>query len=298
LNGEEAIMDEAELAICRRAFAAQMLAKAGIERDDALLNAFADVPRERFLGPPPWKMRDWRRYVDIPSSDPVVLYQDMLVALQTDRHVNNGSPSLHAGALHRLALREGQTVCHIGAGSGYYSAIISRLVGSTGKVIAVEFDEELARQAAVNLSDRPNVEVVYGNGLDWPRQQTDAIYVNFALHRPAEPWIDQLAIGGRLLFPLGTPAMGAEGRLLGSTSQAGFFLIRRETDDYSARHLQPVSFVWGEGIAGDIGTYASLESAFRGGGLSRIRGLRWNTEKTQEEWYSHADWGLVAAALH
>jgi protein-L-isoaspartate(D-aspartate) O-methyltransferase len=291
-------MDEADLTVCRQAFAIQMLAKAGIRHDEALLAAFSQVPRERFLGPPPWKMRDWNRYVDVPSSDPVVLYQDALFALQAERHVNNGSPSLHARGLHRLKLREGETVCHIGAGSGYYTAIIARLVGRSGRVVAVEFDEDLARQAVRNLEDYENVEVIHGNGLEWPSKETDAIYVNFALHYPALPWIEKLSTRGRLLFPLGTPAMGAGGKLLGSTSQAGLFLFQRQDTGFSAQHLQPVSFVWGEGIAGDIATYAALEKAFRSGGLSRIDRLRWGAERTEGEWHSQKHWGLVASALH
>lgn len=291
-------MDEAELKICRRAYAVQMLAKAGVKKDEALLNAFATVPREDFLGAPPWKMRDWKRYVEVPSGDPVVLYQDLLFALQADRQVNNGSPSLHAGALHRLKLRKGETVCHIGAGSGYYTAIIAEIVGETGRVVAVEFDAELAGHARRNLERYANVEVINGNGLEWPREPADAIYVNFALHHPAEPWIDKLADGGRLLFPLGTPAMGAEGRLLGVTAQAAFFLISREEHELSARFLQPVNFVWGEGISGDVSTYAALDRAFHAGGLNRIHALRWNAAKTEQEWYSQERWGLVMAALH
>jgi protein-L-isoaspartate(D-aspartate) O-methyltransferase len=298
LNYQDQTVDEAELKICRHAYAVQMLAKAGVEQDEALLSAFSTVPREDFLGPPPWKMRDWKRYVEVPSSDPVVLYQDLLFALQADRQVNNGSPSLHAGALHRLALRKGETVCHIGAGSGYYTAIIAEIVGETGRVMAVEFDAELARQARRNLERYANVEVVHGDGLEWPREPADAIYVNFALHHPAEPWIDKLATGGRLLFPLGTPAMGAEGRLLGVTAQAAFFLISRERDELSARFLQPVNFVWGEGISGDLSTYAALDRAFHAGGLNRIHALRWSAVKTEQEWYSQERWGLVMAALH
>lgn len=291
-------MDDAELKICRRAYAAQMLARAGVDRNEALLSAFSIVPRENFLGPPPWKMRDWKRYMEVPSDDPVVLYQDLLFALQADRQVNNGSPSLHAGALHRLKLRKGETVCHIGAGSGYYTAIIAEIVGKTGRVVAVEFDAELAQQARRNLERYENVEVVNGNGLEWPREAADVVYVNFALHHPAEPWIDKLASGGRLLFPLGTPAIGGEGRLLGVTSQAAFFVIGREGEELSARFLQPVNFVWGEGISGDLSTYAALDRAFHAGGLNRIHALRWNAVKTEQEWYSQERWGLVMANLH
>jgi protein-L-isoaspartate(D-aspartate) O-methyltransferase len=115
-------------------------------------------------------MRDWRRYVDIPSSDPVVLYQDLLFALQAERQVNNGSPSLHASGLHQLALQQGQTVCHIGAGSGYYTAIIA----ASSAMMAVSSLSNSTRRwqsKPLNLSEYRNVEVIHGNGLEWPQQQ-------------------------------------------------------------------------------------------------------------------------------
>jgi protein-L-isoaspartate(D-aspartate) O-methyltransferase len=291
---EQKIMDKAALRICREAFAARMLAKAGISRDDAVMRAFAAVPRERFLGPPPWKIQQWEGYVDIPSRDPAILYQDLLFALQEERQVNNGSPSLHARGLHKLALREGEAVCHIGAGTGYYTAMLSLIVGSTGRVVAVEFDRELARRARLNLQDYPNVEVVRGNGLEWPKEDTDAIYVNFALHRPAEAWIERLKPGGRLIFPLGTPGRDERGRSTGLTSRAGFFLFRREGDGYGVEFLGPVGFVWGEAVGGSIETYRSLDAAFKKGGLNRIRKLRWKIAPAGDEWYSDLDWGLIA----
>lgn len=285
-------MDEEALANCRRAFAAQVLSKEGVQGDDALLRAFATVPRERFLGPPPWKLASWCGYVDIPSGDPSVVYQDALFALQHERHVNNGSPSLHARGIHKLALRRGETVCHVGAGSGYYTAIMSLLVGGDGHVTAVEFDDELARRAEDNLRAYPNVLVVRGNGVEWPRELTDAVYVNFAVHFPAEAWVERLSVGGRLIMPLGVPDVDAAGPT-GLASYAGFFLFRREEHGYAAEYLGPVAFVWAEAVAGGFDSYRRLEAAFSRGGMQHVRALRWKTARQGKEWYSEADWGLV-----
>ncbi|WP_338110954.1 protein-L-isoaspartate O-methyltransferase family protein [Rhizobium cauense] len=284
-------MDEQALASCRRAFASRLLTKEGIQ-NDALLHSFATVPRERFLGPPPWKMASWGGYVDIPSRDASVVYQDALFALQHERHVNNGSPSLHTRGIHRLALRRGDRVCHIGAGSGYYTAIMSLLVGQDGRVIAVEFDGDLARRAEDNLRPYPNVQVVHGNGIEWPRDPTDAVYVNFAIHRPADAWVERLRPGGRLILPVGVPDVDAKGPT-GLASYAGFFLFRREKQGYSAEYLCPVAFVWAEAVAGGFDSYRRLETAFSRGGAHRIGALRWKTERQGEEWYSEADWGLA-----
>jgi len=285
-------MDDEALAQCRRAYASRVLTKEGIQDDDALLQAYATVPRERFLGPPPWRMAGWCGYVDVPSGDASVVYQDALFALQHKRHVNNGSPSLHARGIHKLALRRGDMVCHVGAGSGYYTAIMSLLVGAEGCVIAVEFDGELAARAEANLRDYPNVKVVHGNGVEWPRELTNAVYVNFAVHRPADPWVEHLSIGGRLIFPLGVPDVDATGPT-GLASYAGFFLFRREDDAYAVEFLCPVAFVWAEAVSGGFDSYRRLEASFGRGGMQHVCALRWKTERQGDEWYSEKDWGLV-----
>jgi protein-L-isoaspartate(D-aspartate) O-methyltransferase len=288
-------MDRRTLAICRKAFAVDVLAKEGITDDDALLHAFATVPRERFLGPPPWKMAHWGGYVNVPD-DPVVVYQDALFALQHERQVNNGSPSLHARGIHRLALRSGARVCHIGAGSGYYTAMMALIVGSHGRITAVEFDEALASRASDNLKDYPNVDVVCDNGLKWPKETADAIYVNFAAHRPAEAWIERLNIDGRLIFPLGVPDIDGDGRRTGLASYAGFFLVTRRPQGCAVECLGPVAFVWGEAVTGTFKSYSKLEAAFRKGGMQNVCALRWKTGPSKEEWYSEPDWGLVSAS--
>lgn len=106
------VFEDADLATIRRAYARQMLAVAGIAGDPALEDAFAAVPRERFLGPPPWRVvaAHGGGYRDLPSSDPVLAYQDINFALVAERGVNNGSPSLHARWLHHAGLKKGSRV--------------------------------------------------------------------------------------------------------------------------------------------------------------------------------------------
>jgi protein-L-isoaspartate(D-aspartate) O-methyltransferase len=136
---------------------------------------------------------------------PGVLYQDLVIARDPARGVNNGSPSLHAKLLEALAPKLGEHVVHVGAGAGYYSAVLAELVGPSGKVTAVEFDAALGERAESLLSGRPNVRVVRGDGAGWPETSADGVYVNFAVSRPADRWIEGLAPGGRLVFPLGAP---------------------------------------------------------------------------------------------
>jgi protein-L-isoaspartate(D-aspartate) O-methyltransferase len=53
---------------------------------------------------------------------------------------------------------------HIGAGTGYYSAILAELVGTPGRITAIEHDAALAALATRNLAARRNVEVLQADG--------------------------------------------------------------------------------------------------------------------------------------
>src|SRR5436309_1180101 len=119
---------EAELAIVRRAYAKQVMApfNAAHPRVEA---AFAAVPREHFLGPGPWRILHLRGYFTTPSDDPVYLYQDLLVGIIPERGLNNGRPSWHAVLVAGADARRGEHVVHVGAGTGYYTAIFAHMVG-------------------------------------------------------------------------------------------------------------------------------------------------------------------------
>ncbi|MBA1155255.1 protein-L-isoaspartate O-methyltransferase family protein [Microvirga mediterraneensis] len=291
----ESVFNEHELAVIRRAFAKQIMALSGTEADAPLEEAFAAVPRERFLGDPPWQMsRVPRGYEAVLSHDPAVLYQDTLFALLSHRGVNNGSPSLHARWLHAMALREGERVAHLGAGSGYYTAIMAQLVGSQGHVYAVEFDSALAERARASLSDTSNVTVIEGDGAEWPREGVDAVYVNFSVERPADAWIDCLQADGRLIFPLGVPRpkpspSGGTHSLYG----AGL-CVTRKNDDLSVRCLGPASFVCAEGRLSPGGPEREvLHAAFERSGIEFVRSLIWKRNAPPGRcWFTGSGWAL------
>ena len=73
-----------------------------------------------------------RGYVTTPDDDPVYLYQDLLVGLIPERRLNNGEPSGHAMLIARADPRPGEHAVHIGAGVGYYTAILAHMVGRSG----------------------------------------------------------------------------------------------------------------------------------------------------------------------
>jgi hypothetical protein len=104
----------------RAFFASLITASAGVPAG-RLSEAFAATPRERFLGPGPWKIFTSTGYITTPSDDPSFLYQDVTVALSEASKINNGQPVLHAVSLSALNPQPGEMAVHIGAGTGYFS---------------------------------------------------------------------------------------------------------------------------------------------------------------------------------
>jgi protein-L-isoaspartate(D-aspartate) O-methyltransferase len=282
------------LAAVRRAYALQMLAVAGVASDPALERAFATVPREHFLAAPPWRFARAFGYETLPSSDPVVVYQDILLALAPKRGVNNGSPSLHAKWLHAVGAQPGERIVHIGAGAGYYTAIMSELVGASGHVTAVEFDQNLAAMARERLSDRANVTVLTGDGALHPEDDSDIVYVNFAVERPIRRWTDRLKPNGRLIFPLGVARPNRTGGAGRHSPQGGALLASRRGDGLAINWLGPAWFVFAEGQADTTeGEREALKAAFERGGIEFVRSLCWDEAgPPQRNWHTGPGWRL------
>ncbi|WP_247532329.1 hypothetical protein [Bradyrhizobium sp. 162] len=91
-----------------------------------------------------------QRRISGPDNDPRWLYHDVLVAIDASRNLNNGMPSFWARNFEHLNIARGERVLQFGAGTGYYSAVLGEIVGSTGRVTAVETDPELASQSRAN----------------------------------------------------------------------------------------------------------------------------------------------------
>lgn len=187
-----------------RGFFAKLMAAASRSADPRLERAFEIVPREAFLPPGPWHMM-WAdvadRYFETPSADPAYLYQNALVAIDASKGINNGEPFLHARWIGAVAPEAGETVTHIGCGTGYYSAILSILVLPGGRVLALDINEELAAAARRNLAPFENVSVAAGDATAERLQSSDIIYVNAGLACPPVHWLMALRPGGRLIFP-------------------------------------------------------------------------------------------------
>jgi len=267
----------------RNFYASLITANSGAPDTDRLRRAFASTPRENFLGKGPWKVFTSAGYIETPSEDPAFLYQDILFVLQQKGSINNGQPSLHAACLAALNIQEGEEIVHIGAGTGYYTAILSKLTGPGGPVHAYEIEPALAERATRNLSDLPNVTVYSRSGSEGELPPCDVIYVNAGATAPLAGWLDALRPGGRLLFPLTGTQGGGCMLLVARTSSS---------DIFKAEFLRRVMFI---GCAGarDEETAERLSEVFKlRDDLETVRSLRRNAPPDETCWFSGADWWL------
>jgi len=169
----------------RRLMVSSQIEARGV-RDPRVLDALRRVERHRFV---PDRLRH-RAYEDGPLAigHEQTISQPYIVALMTEA----------------ARVRPGARVLEIGTGSGYQAAVLSLLAGH---VYTIEIVEPLARQAEERLGalGYRNVTVRTGDGYrGWPeRAPFDAILVTAAPPEIPQPLLDQLAVGGRLVAPVG-----------------------------------------------------------------------------------------------
>ena len=266
------------LADFRRVFADVVAARADC-RNGAVRDAFARVPRHEFLGPGPWSFTE--RGEAASSDDPALAYQD--VALGLARGIPTGLPSLHARCIDACAVRVGERVIHVGAGSGYYTAILAELVGERGPVMAFEVDADLGRRARMNLSAWPWVRVETSSGVTFENASADVVYVSAGVEELPLGWLHALEPRGRLLFPL-VPA-GEEGAMV---------LVRSigSSTIFSAKFVCRARFLPCVGTQDDQ-VRSRLSDAFRRSDVDSIRSLRIEPEAPDEtSWFAGRGWWL------
>jgi protein-L-isoaspartate(D-aspartate) O-methyltransferase len=281
------------LAAVRRRYAEHVCALA--ESDwPALLGAFAVVPRERFVGPGPWTiigaglMRE-----TTPDADPRHLYRNVLVALDDAKGLNNGQPQFWATLFARLQPRAGERAVHVGAGGGYYSAILAELVEWNGWVTAIEYEPELAAAAARALSDRPNVEVLAGDAHALLTGPADIIVASCGFDAIPVPWVRALNDGGRLMLPLtaGSPLPGI--------GAGGVLLVTRRGQAFEAAFVSG-TMIYHDRAGRSDAAGERLQAAFGPrnlwtGGLPPVASLRLDTTPDDTCWLAGDGWWLSTA---
>lgn len=248
-----------DLAMCRRAYADEIDALCKL-KTGTLVDALATVPRERFLPPGPWLVRSDRdihgpRQTE--DADPRHVYHNHAIAIDAGRQLFNGVPGFLLSLIDALALAPGSRVLHLGAGSGYYSALMAHVVRGRGRILAIEVDPGLAQQATNNLAAMPWAEVRRGDGTAALDEPFDAILINAGVTHPQETWLDALSADGRLILPLTAtmPALGPLGK--------GFMTIVTKAADgsFAARPLSMVMIYSAIGLR-DETINAQLGQAF------------------------------------
>ncbi|MGH9761251.1 MAG: protein-L-isoaspartate O-methyltransferase family protein, partial [Blastocatellia bacterium] len=257
-------------------------------RTPALVDAFAKVPREHFLGPGPWKV--WHSgitatggsYHDTEDDDPKRLYHNILLAIDAERGLNNGQPSALAVWIDALDLKSGETVAHLGCGVGYYTAIMAETVGPAGLVSGIEVDPGLSSIAKSRVRYLSNVQVITASAADYDTGAVDAILVNAGVTHLRTDWLDSLRPGGRLVVPL---TFSPDPNGVGS----GFMLrVERIDGHFAARFIGPVAIYPCLGLRTDTMNQQVRDLLMRGG-YSRVQSLRRQAHEREDSCQFHSD---------
>ncbi|HVN03792.1 MAG TPA: methyltransferase domain-containing protein [Bryobacteraceae bacterium] len=272
-----------------RRFFAEEIEQVASLTSPALVEAFARVPREKFLGAPPWQVASAERRALATmglasaeyraTSEPRHLYHNIVVSIDRAKDINNGQPSALASWIQALDLKPGDRAYHLGCGVGYYTAIIAEAVGPTGSVIAIDAQPDLAARARENLGGYPNVTVNHADGAAFDPDVCDAMLINAGVTHPQPLWLDRLREGGRLVVPI-TLAISA------TIGQGIMARIVRRLSAYSAAAATPVAIFNGVSLR-DPEMEAPLRKALTTGTLFKIKSLRRAPHEAQESCLLH-----------
>jgi len=180
-------MDPRLAAEARERMVREQIAARGV-RDPRVLEAMRQVPRHRFV---PAALA-WEAHADrpLPIGGGQTISQPYIVAAMAEA----------------LELRGGERALEVGCGSGYMAAVLAALCR---EVCTMELDPELHRRARETLAGLgcANVRTVCADGaLGWPEPAPfEAIVLSCAAPRIPAPLWEQLALGGRMILPLGGP---------------------------------------------------------------------------------------------
>ena len=277
------------VAQARAHYAEELRLLAGIS-SERLHKAFATVAREEFLPGPPWLIAPPRTIEHSgyrATDNPADLYHDLAVALDPRAQLNSAQPSVMACMIEALTLRAGGRVLHMGAGSGYYTAILAATTGTMGAVTALEVLPELAARAALALAPWPNVSLFAQDAATHRAEPADAILVNAGVtHVPAQ-WLDALKAGGVLVAPffVGSRAESREALVL---------RIERTAGGFTAQPLLTCAIYPCSSLC-RIEEQQLLHHAIKSGAILSLKQVRIDVHKATEACIAHMDGFCLSA---
>jgi len=199
--------------------------------EEARLRMVADQIESRGLRSPDVlrAMRKVPRHLFVPEGAQPYAYADSPLAIGSEQTISQ--PYIVAFMTDLLRAGAGSKVLEVGTGSGYQSAVLSEM---GAEVFTIEIVEPLAEAARKRLTDLGYARIHFRTGdgyRGWPEEAPfDAIIVTAAPEDLPEPLVDQLAIGGRLVIPMGT-------------SDQSLWLVTRTPDGVRREQVLPVRFV-------------------------------------------------------
>lgn len=177
-------------------------------------------------------MRAVRREFFVPTDSRNEAYEDTPLPIGSGQTISQ--PYIVAFMIEALALRGGEKVLEIGAGSGYAAAVLAEIAG---EVFTIERIGQLAEKAAANLAtaDCNNVHVRHADGTEgWNEEAPfDAILVSAGAPDVPKSLMHQLKIGGHLVVPVGSD----------QRSQELIRITRIDEDEFEREDLADVRFV-------------------------------------------------------
>ena len=196
----------------RREMVEQQIRARGI-RDDKVLKAMRKVPRHLFVPEPQ------RKYA----------YADTPLPIGLDQTISQ--PFIVAHMTEAAEISKNDRVLEIGTGSGYQAAVLGEIAR---EVYTIEIVPELAERSGRLLKELgyKNVIAKEGNGyLGWPdKAPFDAIIVTAAPDEVPKALVEQLAVGGKMVIPVGT-------------TYQEMMLITKTKEGVTERRTIPVRFV-------------------------------------------------------
>ena len=170
------------------------------------------------------------RHLFVPTGVRHRAYEDSALPIGNGQTISQ--PSVHARYLELLHLTGKERVLEVGTGTGYQTALLSNLAAQVFSIERVTALYEQAREILRQLDVR-NVSMLLGDGtIGWREYAPyDAILVSAGAPTVPAPLLDQLAVGGTLLIPLG----GKDEQILVSFERRDGTIVRRD--------IAPVRFV-------------------------------------------------------